>query len=314
MRSTTLVICAAFLAATACGTETSESSDQPQPEPPAGGPSDSDTSDNGPSDNAPGDNLVGEPVDAELILLADSVDATVAPPTMLADPTAVQAYPGWYSAEPDLYAEVRDALAGQSDYPTPGQPLLAFTNGPNCASVDDAALLADGDQVYAEFQGQDHDECLAPHTQVAIFAVDRPELPKSFDLVGTDSSGPAAEVGPGELVAFQELTATAGYSPPPAREISDQKSLQDFVAALPSHQDEIRRAADDFASSRRTFGFVLTGCAATTAELVVTPSQVTAATVGGETVRCIRPIFYAAVFTVDADTLPDDVTVTGRPY
>jgi hypothetical protein len=298
MRSTTLLICAAVLAATACGTDKSDNADdtgqQPKPEPSGSGPTDS---------------LVGQPVDAELVLLADSVDAAVAPPTMLADPTAVQAYPGWFSAEPDLYGEVRDALTGLPDYPNASSPLLAFTNGPSCAAVDDAKLMADGSQVYAVFEGQKHEECLAPHTQVAIFAVDRGQLPKSFDLVGTDSADAASDVGPGELVAFQELDATARSAPPFGLELVDQGALNNFVAGLPSHQAEVRREVGKLDPTARTFGFVLTGCAATTAELVVTPSHVTAATVGGEAVRCIRPVHYAAVFTVDADHLPADVTV-----
>ena len=41
----------------------------------------------------------------------------------------------------------------------------------------------------------------------------------------------------------------------------------------------------------------------------MTPSKVSAATVGGENVRCIAPMYYVAVFAVDADQLPDHVTL-----
>jgi hypothetical protein len=306
MRPTTLLICAAVLAATACGTDKSDNADDS-----GGGSSDgASTGDQpAPSDSAPTEGLTGQPVDAELVLLADSVDATVAPPTMLTDPTAVQAYPGWYSAERDLYAEVRDALAGMGDYPDASSPLLAFTNGPTCASIEDAQLMADGAQVYAVFRGPEQDECLAPHTQVAIFDVDRADLPKSFDLVGTDSAAAASDVGPGELLAFQELDTSGRFTAAKGQEVTDQSDLEGFVAALPSHQAKIRSAVGDPGPSQRTFGFVLTGCAATTADLVVTPSRVTAATVGGEAIRCLRPVYYAAVFTADADSLPEQVTV-----
>jgi hypothetical protein len=301
MRSTTLLICAAVLAVTACGTDKSDNADD------SGGESAGDQP--APSGSAPTEGLTGQPVDAELVLLADSVDAAVAPPTMLADPTAVEAYPGWYSAEPDLYAEVRDALAGMGDYPHASSPLLAFTNGPTCAAIEDAQLMADGAQVYAVFRGTEQDECLAPHTQVAIFDVDRADLPKSFDLVGTDSADAASDVGPGELVAFQELDVSGRFTATTGQDVTDQSALEDFAADLPSHQGKIRSAVGDLGSSQRAFGFVLTGCAATTADLVVTPSRVTAATVGGEAVRCVRPVYYAAVFTVDADNLPEEVKV-----
>lgn len=288
MRSTLLPLAiAAVLAIAACGTE---DADEP------GGP-------------PPGDDhtekLSGEPVDAELIVLADSVDATVAPPTVLSDPTSTQAYPGWFSSDPDVYGQIKQALEDQPDYPTAGSPLLAFTNAPSCASIDDAALLVDDAKVYAEFEGQDREECYTPHTQVAIFSVDRSQLPEDFTLVGTESSEAADTTGPGELLAFHELDATGGFQPPEARELTDEAALNAFASTLPSHAEQVRALADQLDGERRAFGFVVSGCAATTAELVVTPRSVSAAPVGGEAVRCIAPVFYVAVFAANPENLPE---------
>lgn len=286
MRSTLLPITiAAVLTVAACGTD---DADEPQSTSPD-----------------PTENIVGEPVDAELVLLADSADAAITPPTVLTGPTANQAYPGWYSSDPDLYGQVTDALAGLPDYPHASSPLLAFTNGPNCATIDDARLMVDGERVYAVFEGQEQEECLAPHTQVAIFSVDRSQLPNGFKLVGTDDSSAGPTTGPGELLAFEELDATAGFRPPESREISDEASLDAFASSLPSHQDEVRALATELDGERTFFGFVVSGCAATSAELVVTPQSVSAAPVGGEAVRCIAPVFYAAVFAADDENLPD---------
>jgi hypothetical protein len=302
MRSKTLLITAAILVASACGTD---AADEPAP-----------ASDDGAADTAtestpePTEGIAGQTVNAELIFLGDSVSGTVAPPTLLTSPAAVQAYAGWFTSEPGLYRDVQGAFAARSGYPSPGQPLLAFTNGPSCANVDDADLMADGTRVYAAFQGeQPSKECLAAHTQIAIFAVSRSKLPADFTLVGTDSSSTDASAGPGELLTFQELDGALGYQPPDGREVTDDHALDEFVAALPSHQAEVRDATATLGDSQRAFGFVLTGCAATTAELIVTPSKVSAGTVGGELVRCIRPVFYVAVFAIDAEQLPSDVTI-----
>jgi hypothetical protein len=302
MRSTTLLITAAILVATACGTD---AADEPAPA------SDDDAADTATeSTPEPTEGIAGQTVNAELIFLGDSVSGIVAPPTLLTSPAGVQAYAGWFTSEPGLYRDVQGAFAARSGYPSPGQPLLAFTNGPSCANVDDADLMADGTRVYAAFQGeQPSKECLAAHTQIAIFAVSRSKLPADFTLVGTDSSRTDASAGPGELLTFQELDGALGYQPPAGREVTDDQALDEFVAALPSHQAEVRDATATLGDSERAFGFVLTGCAATTAELIVTPSKVSAGTVGGELVRCIRPVFYVAVFAVDADQLPSDFTI-----
>jgi hypothetical protein len=290
MRSTLLAISAAVLAATACG---SNEADQPQ----------------SPSDDTGSDQMSGEPVDAELLLLADSATAAIAPPTLLDGPTSVQAYPGWFSADADLYGQVRDALAGLPDYPQADRPLLAFTSGPTCDSVDRAELMVDGSRVYAEFKGQPHEECLAPHSQVAIFEVDRAALPKDFTLVGVDTSDAGATDGPGELLAFDELENTVRFQPPPAQEVTEPGDLADFVATIPSAPAGLAHATDRIGADQRAFAFVITGCAARSAELVVTPSRVSAAPVGGENVRCFAPMYYAAVFAADADTLPDQFTI-----
>ena len=309
MRSTTLLITAAFLAVAACGTDRADdpaasSNDSGADSAPASGAE----SVVPPADEGSADST-GEPIRADLVLLADSTSGAVAPPTVLASPTSVLAYPGWFSAEPDLYAQVQGAFAALGSYPTAGRPLLAFTNGPSCTNVGDAKLLADGDRVYAVFDGQKQEECFAAHTQIAIFAVDRTELPQDFTLVGTDSSDADSSAGPGEPLAFQQLQTGLAYQPPPAREVTDRADLDEFAAALPSGQTAVRDATASLGDDQRAFAFVLTGCAATSAELIVTPARVTAGTVGGETVRCIRPVHYVAVFAVDSSQLPEDVQV-----
>jgi hypothetical protein len=295
MRSKILVISAAVLAATACG---SNEADQPQ-------------SSSG-DDTGSEQQMSGDPVDADLVLLADSATAAVAPPVVLNDPTSVQAYPGWFSTDADLYDQVNDAFAGLSDYPRADRPLLAFTSGPNCDAVDQAELMVDGTNVYAEFEGQSHEECGAPHSQVAIFEVNRAALPKDFTLVGVDSSdtaGARSTDGPGELLAFHNMKGTVRFRQLPALEVTEPGALADFVAMIPSAPADLAHATDGLGADQRAFGFVISGCAATSAELVVTPSRVSAAPVGGEAVRCIAPMYYAAVFAADADTLPEHFTI-----
>jgi hypothetical protein len=312
MRPTTLLLTAAFLAVAACGTETAGDPAPSSNDSGADSASDPGAESVDPQPDQAMEGITGAKIRADQVLLADSVSGVVAPPTVLASPTSVQSYPGWFSAEPGLYAQVQAALAAQGGYPSASQPLLAFTNGPSCMNVDDANLMGDGNRVYAVFDGQKQKECFAAHTQVVIFAVDRADLPKDFTLVGTDSSDASeadSSAGPGELLAFQELRYVRGYRPPPAREVTDEQDLDEFVAALPSGQAEVRNATADLGDDQRAFAFVLTGCAARSAELIVTPARVTAGTVGGEAVRCIRPVYYAAVFAVDSSQLPEGVKV-----
>ena len=312
MRSTTLLLTAAFLAVAACGTETADDPATSSHDSGADSASDSGAESVDPQPDQAVEGVAGDEIRAGQVLLADSMSGVVAPPTVLASPTSVQAYPGWFSAEPSLYAQVQGAFAAQGSYPSVSQPLLAFTNGPSCMNVDAARLMADGDQVYAVFDGQKQKECFAAHTQVAIFAVDRSDLPKDFTLVGTDSSDPSesdSSAWPGELLAFQELRNALRYRPPPAQEVTEEQDFDEFVAMLPSGQAEVRNATADLGDDQRAFAFVLTGCAARTAELIVTPARVTAGTLGGEAVRCIRPVYYAAVFAVDSSQLPEGVKI-----
>ena len=107
MRSTTLLLTAVFLAVAACGTETA---DDPAT-------SSHDSGADSASDSG------AESVDPQP---DQAVEGVVAPPTVLASPTSVQAYPSWFSAEPSLYAQVQGAFAAQGSYPSVSQPLLAF--------------------------------------------------------------------------------------------------------------------------------------------------------------------------------------------
>ena len=312
MRSTTLLLTAAFLAVAACGTETADDPATSSHDSGADSASDSGAESVDPQPDQAVDGIAGDKIRAEQVLLADSVSGVVAPPTVLASPASVQAYPGWFTAEPGLYAQVQGAFAAQGGYPSASQPLLAFTNGPSCMNVNAAKLMADGNQVFAVFDGQKQKECFAAHTQVAIFAVDRSDLPKDFTLVGTDSSDASeadSSAGPGELLAFQELRNALRYRPPPAQEVTEAQDFDEFVATLPSGQAEVRNATADLGDDQRAFAFVLAGCAARTAELVVTPTRVTAGTVGGEAVRCFRPVYYVAVFAVDSSQLPEGVRI-----
>jgi hypothetical protein len=312
MRPTTQLLTAALLAVAACGTDTADDSAGSSNDSGADSASDPGAESVDPQSDNESEGITGNTVPADQVLLADSVSGAVAPPTVLASPTSVQSYPGWFSSEPDLYAQVRGALAAQSDYPSASRPLLAFTNGPSCTSVDDAKLMADGARVYAVFDGLKQQECFAAHTQVAIFEVDRSDLPRDFVLVGTDSSDADdadTSAGPGELLAFQELRSTPSYQPPSAREVTDGSDLDEFAAALPSGRADVRNATTNLGDDQRAFAFVLTGCTATSAELILAPSHVIAGTVGGEAVRCFRPVHYAAVFAVDSDQLPKGVEV-----
>ncbi|MPZ59776.1 MAG: hypothetical protein GEU93_00490 [Propionibacteriales bacterium] len=256
--------------------------------------------------NAPPDSSTeesGVPIEARLVLLANDAGSHGAPPALLDDPASVLAYPGWFAGEPTAYDEVRDALVRRDDYPNPARPLLAFTHGPNCLTAEGAGLIAEGRRVDAVFHGQDHDGCDAPQTQIAIFEVDAADLPERFTLPGPGkpkTSGHAA-VGPGGLLAFEELDAPAGFEAPPGHEVTEPADMERFVSAMPSDREALRRSTDRLGPRQRAFGFVVTGCALTRAELVLTPSRIGATAVGGENVRCVRAAYYAAVLAVGAE-------------
>lgn len=189
-------------------------------------------------------------------------------------------------------------------YDLTGKALLVFHSLIGCNTAGGVELRRAGDDFSIHYLDvTKHEECVAPKSTIAIFAVDRSGLPASPTMQGSPPS-PAA---PGELVGFQQFDLNKLPLPEvTATEISQPDQAERFFTQFPDGFPKLAAevAAAQRAPGSRMFAFPVSGCRNDGAVLVIEPTQLSAVPTGGENVRCVMAEHYIAVFTVDADDIP----------
>ncbi|SFO15435.1 hypothetical protein SAMN04489713_104304 [Actinomadura madurae] len=178
--------------------------------------------------------------------------------------------------------------------------LFSYTGG--CDTARGARLTSDGPgRLNMDLTGvTEHGECDTPYKNLAMFAVDKAKAPPGGLTLGGTRTGSPDPVSPGKLVAFEKLAA-----PPPrsarAAEVSQPDQLEGFLKSLPG-----ARLGGGTPGQRggRRFAFVLSGCAARTAIMMIDEDRLAAEPVGDGITRCEIAEHYAAVFTVEAQNVP----------
>ncbi|XVQ09427.1 hypothetical protein ACQP1W_44025 [Spirillospora sp. CA-255316] len=228
--------------------------------------------------------------------------------TVLRSRTDVRAVRGWFAetgrGAPDA-GDVERLAAGR-DYGREAVVLFSYTGG--CDSARGARLTSDGPgRLNMDLTGvTEHEECYAPYENLAMFAVDKAMAPDGLTLGGSRTGSPDP-VSPGRLLAFEKLPG-----PPPrsarAAEVSQPDQLEGFLGSLPGAtagalEDGLGGGTSGQQGGRR-FGFVVTGCRARTAIMMIGEDRLAAEPVGDGTARCETAEHYAAVFTVEAPHVP----------
>ncbi|WP_152563865.1 hypothetical protein [Actinomadura welshii] len=222
--------------------------------------------------------------------------------TVLRSRTDARAVRGWFAeterGAPD--ADDIERLAGRRDYGREAVVLFSYTGG--CDTARGARLTSDGPgRLNMDLTGvTEHGECDTPYKNLAMFAVDKAKAPPGGLTLGGTRTGSPDPVSPGKLVAFEKLAA-----PPPrsarAAEVSQPDQLEGFLKSLPG-----ARLGGGTPGQRggRRFAFVLSGCAARTAIMMIDENRLAAEPVGDGITRCEIAEHYAAVFTVEAQNVP----------
>ena len=169
----------------------------------------------------------------------------------------------------------------------------------SCTPAKEAGLQRDKDgelSMTAPGHVPEPIECFVAVITVAVLSVDADDAP-----VGAGDGA--------ELIEF-DLTGFGAPAEPTAVEITDDDALLlDILPAGAEIPDLPPRDAAD-----RRFGFVRSGCANTTAELIVTP-QLLDARLGydehGMVVNCARAEFFLVVFDVPDDLVREIAQLAG---
>lgn len=218
----------------------------------------------------------GEVVASEVVVLdeGDDADPDGRGPGLIVDGAGLRAFAGRFFAAGDeeaaaTLAEVADDLPGGD-----GQVFVGGVVAMGCSVPDDVELRRTGDDLRLEPVREAPEpepiECVRAITTVAVVAVDRATLPDEPTVDGEPASAP---VGPGEVVAFERLGGEAART---ATEVRSLDELEALLADLDGAPAVEGLALTEVDPEQRRFLFVLGGCQAVTAELVIADDQITA--------------------------------------
>ena len=233
--------------------------------------------------------------------------------TVLRSRADARAVRGWFTGEGRDVPDPDDIerLAARRDYGR--EAVVLFSHAGGCDTARGARLTSDGPKrLSMALTGVTrHDECEAPYRTIAMFAVDKALAPADGLVLGGARAGTPDPVSPARLLAFAELPG-----PPPraarAAEVTQPDQLDAFAGSLragPLVEHELRDLPEGV-RGRRRFGFVLSGCGAESALMVIEAERLAAEPFGqaggrdADAARCPSPEHYAAVFEIDAENVP----------
>ncbi|HEX6355610.1 hypothetical protein [Actinophytocola sp.] len=220
-------------------------------------------------------------------------------------PIHLGAFASWYGRSEELFDEPSEASSLPAD-PT----YLAATASTGCREPTDVVVSRRGADLTVEFVGgEDHQTCLRAVEPAAYLAV---PSDMAAGVKTVNGVAPVAPEGPGELLDFVEL-GSARLDPPAPVELGTPAAtaMRDMLANAGAPSEAATALARQPEPAHRSFGFVLTGCAETSAVLLLDQDRITAALVGAENTNCDAPAYFLTTFTVDAERVPESAVLAG---
>lgn len=221
-------------------------------------------------DTAPPPGSEGEAVPGEVELLAEGSDGDPegAGPGLIVDAVDLRAFAGRFLSGQDEASETVDELATEVDGGDGDD--VVFVGGvvsSGCFAPDGVELRRDGRDLRLVPTGLDEDpdvNCARAITTVALVSVARSEVPEDVTVAGEPAS---AAVGPGTVHAVERV---GGEVDPSVVEIDSDRDLERLLAGLDGVPSVEALGLPPVPERSQRLAFVVAGCEATTAELVVT--------------------------------------------
>lgn len=231
-------------------------------------------------DTAPPPGSEGEVVPGEVELLAEGSDGDPegAGPGLIVDAVDLRAFAGRFLGGQDGASETVDELVTELDGGDgDGRLFVGGVVSSGCFAPDGVELRRDGRDLRLVPTGLEEDPdvvCARAITTVAVVAVARTEVPEDVTVDGEPASAP---VGPGTVHAVERL---GGDVEPSILEVDSDRDLERLLAGL-----DVALSVEDLGlppvpERSQRLAFVVEGCEAATAELVVTA--------GGEVTAVLR--------------------------
>lgn len=216
----------------------------------------------------------GEVVEAEVVVMAEGadIDPDGRGPGLIVDGVGLRAFAGRFFAGDEVAVATLEEVADSSDLD--GRVFVGGVVAVGCSVPDAVELRQTGDDLRLEpvrsAPESEPVECVRPITTVAVVAVDRAVLPDEPTIAGEAASSPA---GPGEVVAFERIGGEWSRSATEVRSLDELEALLVGIEAAPAVEELALAEADP---AVRRFAFVVGGCQAVTAELVIAGDEISA--------------------------------------
>jgi len=254
----------------------------------------------------PGDTTTPAPGASELTAQVLSFDAAGTAPGKYAalsdEPIRLDAFAGWYGGAGSFDEEPEDDTA------KPGSVYLAATDSTGCRTPESVRVTREGDDLRVAFEGgQDHPECVRAVGPVAYLALPADET----DGVTTVNGKPLLDAaGPGKLTNFVPLGTIKAH--PAAAELPDRGTLRAQLAGAGVDMTKVDAVLKgQVPAGQRRFAFLVSGCQATGAVLLLAHQEIDVALTGEKT-ACIAPEYFFATFTAAGEDVPEQAKLAPR--
>jgi hypothetical protein len=211
-------------------------------------------------------------------------------------PIRPDAFAGWFAGAGSLTDEPAEHPAEA------GTTYVAVAASTKCRVPESIEVTRAGTDLRVTFEGgTEHEECYRAVGPLAVLALPSDQLRGVRTVNG---AAPVGAGGPGRLADFVPLRT--GRIEAAAAALGDTAALRSALSAGGVDVSGAVAAALDrtVAAGERGFAFVLSGCAETSAVLLVDHDTITADLTGGDGKVCAKPAYFLTTFLTNADQVP----------
>jgi hypothetical protein len=219
---------------------------------------------------------------------------------MSEEPIRLDAFAGWFGGAGWLEkpAEVRAE---------PDTTYLAATDSTGCRAPKSVHVSRAGNDLTVAFEGgTDHPECVRAVGPLAYLALPADKTSGVRTVNGKPLVDPA---GPARLTNFVPLGPIKTH--PAAVELPDTGTLQAQLAGTGADMAKVDELRGQVPAGMRGFAFLVSGCQATSAVLLLARDEIDV-DLTGEKTACIAPEYFLATFMVAGKDVPGQAKLAPR--